>query len=97
MEQYWALRWRDIYIGTKADIRSEAMHENQPYYHFAYRASQGAFELSIPQARCYLLETDTTVELIAQHIAQATKQQRPASSIRVKAFEGVHKGALTEL
>lgn len=96
LEQLWAERWNDIYIGTRADIKAEPIHNAAPYYHFAYVSQQGPFELTIPQSVCYLIDTDSTVELIAQHFAQATKTERPHSSIRVKAFEGIHKGAIAE-
>lgn len=97
LEQLWANRWSDIYIGTRADIKAEPIYNNAPYYHFAYISQQGPFELTIPQKVCYLIETDSTVELIAQHFAQATKIERPNSVIRVKAYEGIHKGAIAEL
>ncbi len=97
LEELWAKRWCDIYIGTRSDIKAEPIHNNTPYYHFAYVSQQGPFELTIPQNVCYLIDTDSTVELIAQHFAQTTKAERPNSTIRVKAFEGIHKGAIAEL
>jgi hypothetical protein len=42
------------------------------------------------------MDTDTTVELIAHHIAHKTRQQNPESVIRVKAYEGINKGAIVE-
>lgn len=96
LEQLWAERWRDIYIGTREDIKATPEHKNTEYYHFAYTSQQGSFELTIPQSCCYLIDTDSTVELIAQHFAQATKIERPNSVIRVKAFEGINKGAIAE-
>ncbi len=97
LEQLWAERWRDIYIGTRADIQSTPVHDDCRYYHFAYVSQQGPFELTIPQSCCYLIDTDSTVELIAQHFALATKAERPTSIIRVKAFEGINKGAIAEV
>lgn len=96
LEQRWAERWCDIYIGTRADLKAEPVYDKQPYYHFAYTAQQGPFELTIPQSVCYLMDSDSTVELIAQHFAAVTKAERPHSTIRVKAFEGIHKGAIAE-
>lgn len=90
LETQWAKTFEDIYIGTREDIISEADGQIR----FAYRTSQGAFELSIPQSCCYLLDTDTTVELIADHLATRLKQQFPADTIRVKAYEGLGKGAV---
>ena len=92
LEAQWADSWRDIYIGTREDlIDSEAQR-----YSFAYRTSQGEFFLSLPQRNCYLIDTDTTVELIARHIADQLKAAQPQSHFRVKAFEGIGKGALVE-
>jgi len=96
LENQWAERWRDIYIGTREDICDEPVHNNLAYYQFAYVSQQGPFALTIPQSACYIIETDSTVELIAQHFAQAIKAEHPNSSIRVKAFEGIHKGAIAE-
>ena len=97
LEQHWAELWRDIYIGTRADIRTQVEHQGQPYYHFAYSANQGEFELTLPQRCCYLIDTDSTVELLAQHIAMQTHQQYPGQRIRVKAYEGINKGAIVEI
>ena len=43
-----------------------------------------------------IIDTDTTVEFIAHHIAQKTRQENPETSIRVKAYEGINKGAIAE-
>lgn len=90
LEAQWANTFEDIYIGTREDIVSQADGQIR----FAYRTSQGAFELSIPHACCYLIDTDTTVELIADHLADRLKQQHPSDTIRVKAYEGLGKGAV---
>lgn len=96
LEQAWAERWCDIYIGTREDIKAELVVNGQDYYEFAYVAQQGEFTLTLPKRCCYLIDTDSTVELIAQHFAQATKAQYPDTLIRVKAFEGINKGAIAE-
>jgi len=96
LEELWAKRWQDIYIGTRSDIKAEPRYADVPYYEFAYVSQQGPFELTIPKSCCYLIDTDSTVELIAQHFAEATKRERPASTIRVKAYEGIHKGAIAQ-
>lgn len=97
LENEWAERWRDIYIGTRADIRAEKNHNGHAYYEFAYVSQQGEFDITIPKRCCYLIDTDSTVELIASHFAQATKEKYPQSQIRVKAFEGINKGAIAQL
>lgn len=96
LEQQWAEQWRDIYVGTREDICAQPDVDGKAYYQFAYTSAQGPFELTLPQRCCYLMDTDSTVEFIAQHFAVQTKQQIPHSKIRVKAFEGINKGAIAE-
>jgi len=91
LEQQWCQQWQDIYIGNKTDIVTICGLRS---YHFAYEAQQGCFELTLPQNNCYLIDTDTTVEFIAQHIANTLKAQHPENHFRVKAFEGIAKGAI---
>jgi 6-pyruvoyl-tetrahydropterin synthase len=93
LEALWCERWKDIYIGTKEDLHSHTQ-QNTDQYHFAYDAQQGHFELSIPKNNCYLIDTDSTVEFIAQHIADTLHQDNPTHRFTVKAFEGIGKGAL---
>ena len=96
LEHQWAERWRDIYIGTREDIIAKPQFGGLGYYHFAYTSAQGAFELTLPQRCCYLIDTDSTVEFLAYHIAQTTRSENPNKMIRVKAFEGTNKGALAD-
>jgi 6-pyruvoyl-tetrahydropterin synthase len=96
LEHQWAERWRDIYIGTREDIIAKPQFGGLGYYHFAYTSAQGPFELTLPQRCCYLIDTDSTVEFLAYHIAQTTRAENPDTMIRVKAFEGINKGALAD-
>lgn len=89
LEADWAERWNDIYIGSTEDL----VAEDEQQLHFAYQAEQGDFSLSMPKADCYMITTDSTVELIADHIAGVLKDENPDSAIAVKAFEGIGKGA----
>jgi 6-pyruvoyl-tetrahydropterin synthase len=91
LERYWADKWKDIYLGTRADLAS---NNEEKRYRFEYRAAQGQFSLELPAECVYLLDTDTTVECIAQHIAEEVFAKWPDSTIRVKAWEGVRKGAI---
>ena len=93
-EQQWCKQWQDIYIGTQDDLKSEASVSGETYYQFAYSAQQGDFQIKLPAKHCYLIDTDTTVELIAQHIASTLKQDSPAHNFSVRAFEGIGKGAI---
>lgn len=89
----WAERWSDIYIATREDC----VAEKNGVMTFSYTANQGHFRLSIPSARCYVIDTDTTVEYIAQHLAGEIHAAHPDDHIVVKAFEGVGKGAIVEV
>lgn len=95
MEQ-WAQQWRHIYIGSAEDIAAEFTQNGAAYYRFAYMANQGAFELSLPQAMCDIIPCDSTVECIAAHMAGKLKAADPTAHFRVKAYEGVGKGAIVE-
>ncbi len=92
--QDWAEKWQDIYLGTEEDCKPDP--ENTSNYLFSYDAQQGRFELSIPKTQCYLLQTETTVELIAGHIATTLANANCGSHFKVKAFEGIAKGAIAE-
>ncbi len=95
LEEEWANTFQDIYLGTQEDVNAgEASDENNVC--FSYDAPQGYFELCLPDRQVYLMETDTTVEWIATHIAEEVKRQLPECDILVKAFEGVGKGAIAE-
>ncbi|NVJ66264.1 MAG: 6-carboxytetrahydropterin synthase [Gammaproteobacteria bacterium] len=94
LEEFWAEKWRDIYIATEEDIDKELSIDDVDYYHFAYHSEQGGFSLTIPKQRCHLMKNDSTVELIAAHIVKQLKLLHPDSELKVKAFEGVKKGAI---
>lgn len=96
LEQQWAKKWEDIYLGTSSDIVETFIEQNVDYYRFAYTAPQGDFSITLPISHCDLMETDSTVEYIAQHIATKLKQENPQSEIKVRAFEGKGKGAVAE-
>jgi 6-pyruvoyl-tetrahydropterin synthase len=93
LEAAWAQRWRDIYLGTREDLASRANGRLR----FAYTAAEGVFELELPEARCDLLEGDSTVERIAEHLAAQSAPQRPGRALEVRAYEGVMKGAVAAL
>jgi 6-pyruvoyl-tetrahydropterin synthase len=85
--------WKDIYLATEEDIKESITINSAEYWMFEYHANQGLFQLTLPKERCYLIKTDTTVELIADYLAHFLKQQSPESTFKVKAYEGVDKGA----
>lgn len=87
--------WQDIYIGTQEDCKHDPAYPNN--YLFAYQAQQGCFSLSIPKQYCYLIDTESTVELLAAHLAQRLNKAEPESKITVKAYEGQNKGAIASM
>lgn len=89
---YWAEKWRDIYIASNED-RVSATADS---VNFSYVSQQGEFHLTLPASQCYFIDTDTTVEHLAQHLADQISQQHPGEHIKVKAFEGVGKGAIAQ-
>jgi 6-pyruvoyl-tetrahydropterin synthase len=93
LENALALRWTDIYLGTREDVVARANGRIR----FAYEAPEGRFELALPEARCDLLDGDSTVERIAEHIAARVAGQRPGRAIEVRAYEGVMKGAIARV
>lgn len=91
VEAQWAEHLRDIYIGTRAHMTELSTHSS---HHYAYQAPQGHFQLGLPARCCYVMDTETTVELIANHLAEQVKQRFPDAEVVVKAYEGVGKGAM---
>lgn len=95
LENRWAKLWRDIYVGSEEDVTQRWVAEDgTAYVTFEYEANQGEFGLTLPESRVYMMDTDTTVELIAAHIAGQLESEFPEDVIRVKAYEGVGKGAI---
>jgi 6-pyruvoyl-tetrahydropterin synthase len=96
LETQWAERWKDIYIGTRPDLQEQLTKAGFSYYRFGYSTHEGTFELELPDRHCYLIEDDSTVENLAQYVADALHREQPDASFRVKIFEGVNKGAISE-
>ncbi len=97
LEKIIAEQYRDIYLYTAEDLVKEYQLNDIDYLVIRYQAQQGTFELHIPKQSCLELHTDTTVELIAQHIAQQCQNVEPDAHLLVKTYEGVQKGAIAEL
>jgi len=93
-ERWLADRWRDIYLGCRSDLVEETVRDSVPYYRFCYLAAQGEFELEIDAGHCELLDTESTVECIAEYILGLLKSRDGDVSYRVRAYEGVNKGAI---
>jgi len=91
LEQKIAKEWEDIYLISEEDLIASKDEHN---FLVAYSANQGYFELSIPKHQCDIIPTDSTVELIAEYLATKLKNEHPNDQIKVRAFEGVQKGAI---
>lgn len=89
-ERAIARDWRYAYLATESD----RIGEKDGYSVFAYSGDQGRFTLTYPTAKCRFLPTDTTVECIAAHLAQELKNKYKSGEYKVRAYEGVHKGAI---
>lgn len=104
LEKQWSDRWADIYLGSRDDqaeltalMRSaQAKQAATAATHvgYSYTADQGLFELCVPKAENYLIDTDSTVECIAQYLADTIKATVPEQAVQVRAYEGVGKGAI---
>ena len=106
LEFNWAERWADIYLGTEEDRvalgelalseRAEAsLKEGDAHYiGFRYVAPQGLFQLAMPAAEVEMIDTDTTIELLAHYIAREVKKQVGDKFVKIVAYEGVGKGAI---
>ncbi len=98
LEKVWSTKWQDIYVATTEDkISNEKLRyitSNDEQVAYQYEASQGQFELVMPKVAVYEMDVDTTVELIAQHVADELKKENPDNDYKVIAYEGVAKGAI---
>ncbi|MDH5432420.1 MAG: 6-carboxytetrahydropterin synthase [Gammaproteobacteria bacterium] len=84
---------QDAYFVTREDISSSQEIDAKSYLTVEYQANQGVFQLTLPEDRCLQMETDTTVELIAQFLLQRLLSEKSDSNLVIKAYEGVKKGA----
>lgn len=101
-DEYWAKRWHDIYLGSDEDCVSvqtltlspQAQINDNTHLGFHYQAPQGDFQLAMPKGCCDVLPHDTTVELLADFMAQTLSDKVPSSNFKVIAYEGIGKGAI---
>jgi len=102
-DEYWAARWKDIYLGSEEDVVSvgeltlspQAKVADDTHFGFHYQAPQGDFQLAMPKARCEIIPHDTTVELLAEFMAGTLLTKSPQSEFKVIAYEGIGKGAIS--
>ncbi|QLE85857.1 hypothetical protein FLM48_12745 [Shewanella sp. Scap07] len=102
LDEYWAKRWQDIYLGTAEDVVAvdeltlspQSTANDDSHYGFRYSAPQGDFQLAMPKKRCEIIPLDTTVELLADFIATSLVEMAPEHEYKVIAYEGIGKGAI---
>ena len=90
LEQKWVNRLDNIYIASREDLQESSDGTSQ----FSYRADQGTFKLTLPDHRVYLVNCDTTIEEIAQTLADTVANSVSGKNVKVIAWEGVDKGAI---
>ncbi|WP_392339859.1 6-carboxytetrahydropterin synthase [Moritella marina] len=102
LELSWAERWKDIYLAEQCDMvsgselslsRAGMAALTPEHYCFKYQAPQGEFQLAIGKSIVEIMPTETTVENIAQYIAD-TLAKDCSDALTVFAYEGVGKGAI---
>lgn len=95
-ERWLADRWRDIYLGCREDLAQTLEADGGLSYRFSYSAPQGEFELVVAEDRCELLDSESTVECIADYVLRLLKSREPGARFQVRAYEGLNKGAIAE-
>ena len=98
LEKQLSTLWADIYIATEEDSaphpQLEFVSASGDELAFKYESSQGHFELVMAPESVYVMPVDSTVELIAQYLADKLKAKFPENDYKVVAYEGVAKGAI---
>ncbi len=90
LEQWLSRKWEDIYLGSNEDV----IEQDSQRVLFRYRAEHGEFELQLAANRVHLMDEDSTVECIAEHILELVQNREPSAKLKIKAFEGMNKGAI---
>ncbi len=103
-EHAFAQRWQDIYLASIEDLveighlelsEHASLINYDTHFGFRYTTSQGDFQLAIAHSETEVLNTDTTVELLAVFIANEIAPSLDAGqSLQIIAYEGVGKGAM---
>lgn len=90
LEAQLASSLRDAYIVSRDDV----LERTDTHLTSGYRAPEGHFKLRLPQSLVTQIDSDSTVECLADWLLAHARRARPDRSVTVKAFEGIRKGAL---
>ena len=90
LERHWQQCLEGRYIGCADDLTMSSTR-----HRFAYRSSQGAFELELPARRSYVLDAEPTVESLSAHLAAEVAREHLGHTVQCLAFEGIGKGAVS--
>lgn len=93
LERYWSDHWNGKYLANRSDIKDTFQEDGIDYTLFSYDALQGRFELTIPSECCSLIDNETTIEHLAQHICDSLSHETD-KPLQIFAYEGVNKGAI---
>jgi len=96
VREYIAEQLTQVLPNNISDINVSLREEPGVGSWFEYKTDQGTFSLTLPEERVYLMESDTTVECIAEHILSVLEQEMPNARFKVRAYEGISKGAIAE-
>lgn len=70
--------------------------DNCPFVEIRYTSSQGDFRALLPSEMVYVLEDESTVENLSAHFAKLIRNKIGGTDkIKIKAYEGIAKGAIS--
>lgn len=94
LEKEWSNLWNGKYLANRVDVKESFVDNEVDYTVFEYSSSQGKFELTIPKICCYLIDNETTIEHLSQHICDALSN-KTGNKFKIFAYEGINKGAIS--
>jgi len=89
LEKQIADQWHDIYLATQEDL----VEQTDTHQRFSYTTDQGLFDITLPSHRVHMMGCDSTVECIAEHLLNMLSTSSD-KQLKIKAFEGIGKGAI---
>ena len=107
IERYWQERWNNKYLASSSHLKKFTkvlfLQDKKieigcsDYYLLSYQGSQGFFNLYINKMACELLDSETTVELLAKFVAYKSIELFKLSNVEIRLYEGVGKGFVFNL